>query len=92
MGYTIPETGKTVLFIVHQSIFSPSLSHKLLITIKMRLHDVVVNETPKIQCLEPTELSHTLIMRGDDVEEVLVIPLELDGVVSCFPRFKPSQE
>jgi hypothetical protein len=58
----------------------------------MRLHDVVVNETPKFQCLEPTELSHTISVRGDDVEEVLVIPLELNGDVSCFPTFKPSQK
>jgi hypothetical protein len=26
------------------------------------------------------------------VEDVLVIPLELNGVVSCIPTFKPSQE
>jgi hypothetical protein len=46
LGYTIPETGKTVLLIVHQSIFSPTLNHNLLSTMQMRLHDVVVNETP----------------------------------------------
>jgi hypothetical protein len=26
------------------------------------------------------------------VDDVLVIPLDLFGVVSCFPTFKPSQE
>jgi hypothetical protein len=30
-------------------------------------------------------------VRGDNVEDVLVIPLELHGVVSCFPTFKPTQ-
>jgi hypothetical protein len=30
-------------------------------------------------------------VRGDNVEDVLVIPLELHGVVSCFPNFKPTQ-
>jgi hypothetical protein len=50
----------------------------------MRLHDVVVDETTKLQCLNPTELSHTIILRGCDVEEVLVNPLELNSVVSCF--------
>jgi hypothetical protein len=58
----------------------------------MRLHDVVVNETPKFQCFKPTDLSYSIIVRGDDVENVLVIPLELHGVVSCSPTFKPSQE
>jgi hypothetical protein len=53
LGYTIPETGKMVILIVNQIIFSPSLNHNLLSTMKIRLHDVVVNETPKLQCLEP---------------------------------------
>jgi hypothetical protein len=42
--------------------------------------------------LDPTEISHTISARGDDVEEVLVIPLKLNGVVSCLPTFKPFQE
>jgi hypothetical protein len=92
LGYTIPDTGKTVLLIVHESIFSPTLNHNLLSTMQMILHDVVVNETPKFQCFKPTGLSHSISVRGDDMEDVLVIPLELHGVVSCFPTFKPSQE
>jgi hypothetical protein len=92
LGYTILEKGKTVLLIVHQSIFSPTLNHNLLSTMQMRLHDVVVNETPKFQCLKPTNLSHSIMGRGDNVGEVLVIPLDLHDVVSCFPNFKPPQE
>jgi hypothetical protein len=92
LGYTIPDTGKTVIFIVHQHIFSPTLSHNLLSTMQMILHDLVVNETPKFQCFKPTDLSHSISARGNDVEGVLVIPLEFHGVVSCFPMFKPSQE
>jgi hypothetical protein len=56
MGYTIPESGQTVLLIAHQSIFSPSLNHNLLSTMQMRLHDVIVIETPKFQSLNPTKL------------------------------------
>jgi hypothetical protein len=91
MGYTIPESGQTVLLIVHQSIFSPSLNHNMLSTMQMRLHDVIVNETPKFQSLNPTKFSHSNSVRGDNVEDVLLIPLELHGVVSCFPTFKPTQ-
>jgi hypothetical protein len=80
-----------VLLIVHQSIFGPSLNHNLLSTMQMRLHDVIVNETTKFQSLNPTKLSHSIRVRGDNVEDVLVIPLELHGVVSCFPTFKPTQ-
>jgi hypothetical protein len=84
--------GKTVLLIVHKSIFSPNLNHNLISTMQMRLHDVVVIETPKCQCLKPTNLSHSISMRGDNVEDILVIPLDLHGVVYFFPTFKPSRE
>jgi hypothetical protein len=80
-----------VLLIVHQSILSPTLNHNLLSTIQLRLHDVIVNETPKFQSLNTTNLSHSISAIGDNVDDVLVIPLELHGVVSCFPTFKPTQ-
>jgi hypothetical protein len=58
---------------------------------QMRLHDVIVNETPKFHSLNPTRQSHSISVRGDQVEDVLLIPLEIHGVVSCFPTFKPTQ-
>jgi hypothetical protein len=80
-----------VLLIAHQSIFSPSLNHNMLSTMQLRLPDVIVNDTPKFQSLNPTKLSHSISVRGDNVEDVLVIPLELHGVVSCFTTFKLTQ-
>jgi hypothetical protein len=91
LGYIIPQSGNTVLLIVHQSILSPTLNQNLLSTMQMRLHDVIVNETPKFQYLNTTNLSHSISVRGDNVDEILVIPLELHGVVSRFPTFKPTQ-
>jgi hypothetical protein len=81
-----------MLLILHQAISLPILNNNLLCTIQMRLQDVVVNETPKLQSLEPTSLTHTIIVRGDEVDDVLVILLDLFCVVSCFPTFKPSQK
>jgi hypothetical protein len=80
-----------VILIVHQIISSPTLNHNLLSTMQMRLHDVIVNETPKFKSLNTTNLSHSISARGDNVDDVLVIPLELHGVVLCFPTFKPTQ-
>jgi hypothetical protein len=91
LGYTMPQSGKTVLLIVHQSILSPTLNHNLLSTMQMRLHAVVVNETPKFQCFKPTNISHSISVRGGNVDDVLFIPLELHGVASCFPTFKPTK-
>jgi hypothetical protein len=47
LRYVIPETGQNMFLIVHQAISLPMLDHNLLSTIKIRLHDVFVNETPK---------------------------------------------
>jgi hypothetical protein len=58
---------------------------------QMILYDVIVNETPKFKYLNPTKLSHSISVRGENVDDVLVIPLELHVVVSCFPNFKPTQ-
>jgi hypothetical protein len=80
--YTMPQSGNTVLLIVHQSILIPDLNHNLLSTMQMRLHDVIVNETPKFQSLNPINLSHSISMKGDNVDDILVIPLELQGMVS----------
>jgi hypothetical protein len=58
---------------------------------QMRLHDVVVNKTPKFQSLNTTNLSQYIIVRGYNVDDILVISLELHDVVSCFPTFKLTQ-
>jgi hypothetical protein len=91
MGYTIPESGQTVLLIAHQSILSPTLNHNLISTMQIIMHEVIVNEALMFQSLNPTKLSHSISVRGDNMEDVLLIPLELHGVVSCFPTFKPTQ-
>jgi hypothetical protein len=43
LGYTMPQSGKTVLLIVYHSILSPTLNHNLLSIMQMRLCDVIVN-------------------------------------------------
>jgi hypothetical protein len=82
LGYTMPQSEKTVLLIVHQSILSPTFNHNLLSTMQMRLHDVIVNERPKFQYLNPINLSHSISVRGENVDDVLAIPLELHGMVA----------
>jgi hypothetical protein len=72
--------------------FSPRLDQNLLSTMKMILHGVIVNETPKFQFQAPIDLLHTISVRGDDVDDVLIINLELNGVVSCLPTLKPPQQ
>jgi hypothetical protein len=92
MTYDMPCNGRVVIIIVHQAINLPHLPHNLLNPMQMRLHDVVVNQTPKFQCANPTNLYHTITVKGENMNDELVIPLDLRGVVSCFTMRKPMQE
>jgi hypothetical protein len=92
MSYDVPGSGRVVIVIVHQAINLPHLPHNLLNPMQMRLNDVVVNETPKFQCANPTNLSHTITVKGENMNDELIIPLDLRGVVSCFTTRKPTQE
>jgi hypothetical protein len=82
MAYDMPGSGRVVILIVHQAINPPHLTHNLLNPMQMRLNDVVVNETPKLQCASPTNLSHTNTVKGENMNDELVTPLDLRGVVS----------
>jgi hypothetical protein len=92
MAYDVPGNGRVVILIVHQEINLPHLPHNLLNPMQMRLNDVVVNETPKFQCANPTNISHTITVKGENMNDELIIPLDLRGVVSCFTIRKPTQE
>jgi hypothetical protein len=76
LGYTLPQSGKTVILTVHQRILIPTLNPNLLSTIQLRLNDATVNETLKFQSLNLTNLSHSISVRDENVDDVLVIPLE----------------
>jgi hypothetical protein len=92
MAYDVPGSGRVVILVMYQAINLPHLTHNLLNPMQMRLNDVVVNEMPKFQCANPANLSHSIIVKGEDLNDELVIPLDLRGVVSCFTTIKPTQE
>jgi hypothetical protein len=81
MAYSVVGIGRVVILIVHQAINLPHFPHNLINPIQMRMNDVAVNETPKFQCTIPTNIYHTIKVKGDDLNDELVIPLDLRGVV-----------
>jgi hypothetical protein len=80
-----------VLLIIHQIILIPPLNHNLIRTVQLRMHYVIVNETPTFLSSNPTNLSRSISVIGDNVDDVLAIPLEFHGVIPCFPTFKPTK-
>jgi hypothetical protein len=91
MAYDVLGSGRVVILIVHQAINLPHLLHNILNPMQMRLNDVVMNETPKFQCDNPTNISHAITFKGEDLNDELIIPFELRGVMSCFTTRKPTQ-
>jgi hypothetical protein len=81
MEYDVPGSGRVVIMIVNQAINLPHLPQNLLNPMQMRLNDVVVNETPKFQCANTINISHTITVKGEDLNDEMFIPLDLCGVV-----------
>ena len=88
VGYTNPYTGATRYLEVNQAILIPGLKHNLLCPLQLRVNEVGVREIPKFLLDDPTDEDHAItIVDGD---EKFIIPLQINGVTSCFYTFKPT--
>ena len=65
-----------------------SMEHNLVPPFIMREAGLIVNDIPKIQCIDPGIEDHSIYSREDDLR----IPLKLRGVFSYFTTRKLSQE
>ena len=94
LAYTRPTDGEVIILVIHQAVLIPSLHHNLLCPNQMRLNDVVVHEQPKFLTERPTDTTHAIVIPGDDEtnQPPLTIPLDLKGLVSCFPTRLPTAE
>jgi hypothetical protein len=92
MAYNVPGSGRVVIIILHQEINLSHFPNNLLKPMQIRLKDVVVDETPTFQYSDPTNLSHTITIKRENMNDKLIIPLDLRGVVSCFTTRKPTHE
>ena len=91
VGYTDPDTGRHYFLQVEQALYAPSMKHNLLCPMQLRTCGVQVSEIPKFLATDPTNETHAIKVEreGDDP---LIIPLQLHGVTSYFPTFKPILE
>ena len=64
LAYDSPVNGEVIILVVHQAIHIPHLHHNLLSPMQLRLHDVIVNDTPRFLTSAPTDLTHTLAIPG----------------------------
>jgi hypothetical protein len=90
VAYDEPDTGRVLIFIIHQAIEIPGMSNNLLCPMQLRLNDVIVSEVPKFLTTNPTEETHTIQVQERDSLEMTMIRLSLKGVTSYFPTRKPT--
>ena len=86
--YDSPLDGKEYILVVQNAFRVPSMSNNLIPPFIMHGNGIMVNESAKIHCEDPTRHDHAIIFKGYD----LCIPLRLHGVFSYFVMRKPDVE
>ncbi len=86
-----PQTGMVYLLVSHQAIYAPSLDHHLLCPMQCWLNHVWINETPKLLTDNPDESLYAIIVNDPSgKQDMLIIPLMLNGVTGYFPVQQPT--
>ena len=83
IAYTHPYSGQRYHLVVHQAVHIPDLPHHLLYPMQCRAHGVTVNDCPRIYVDAPDELSHSIVARDENSQEV-ILPFTLRGVTSLL--------
>ncbi len=85
LAYDNPLTGETIILITNQALFfGDQLEHILLNPNQMRMHDIIVEDTPKH--LSRGKSSHSIYTEDQCVH----IPLQLHGIISFFSVRTPT--
>jgi hypothetical protein len=91
VAYDEPNTGRVLVFIIHQAIEIPGMSNNLLCPMQLRLNDVIVSEVPNFLTMNPREETHTIQVKERDSLEMTMIRLSIRGVTSYFPTRKNNR-
>ena len=81
IAYDCKYSGETYMLVIRNALHIPSMKHNLVPPFILREAGLTVNDTPKIQCKEPSIEDHSVY----DDETGLRIQLQLDGIFSVFP-------
>eukprot|EP00980_Cylindrotheca_fusiformis_P023992 scaffold11310_cov84-Cylindrotheca_fusiformis.AAC.1 len=85
--YACPFSDSTFILVVRNALHVPTMDHNLVPPFLMREAGLEVNETPKMQLKEPTEMDHSIYFPSVNLR----IPLSLWAIFSFFPTSKPTE-
>ena len=77
---------------INQALYVPSIDHCLLCPMQCRMNGVEIDEKPRFLHHSPNDSSHSISIINPEDSLPLIIPLQLEGVVSYFPVRKPTQD
>jgi hypothetical protein len=89
-AYTDPDSGETYMLIVNQALYiGDDLPATLINPNQLRSHGIIVDDCPKHLAPDPAKATHSIFVPQHN----LSIPLQMKGVLSCFPtRYPTTQE
>ena len=87
---TTQPLAKTVIIVIHQTIYVPTKDCNLICPIQVRMNDVKLDDKPKFLTEDPTNKSHAISCE-DNTGTLINITLELKGVASYFLTRKPTK-
>ena len=85
IAYDCEQTNETYILIIRNALHIPSMNHNLLPPFILRQGGIIVNDTAKIHCSDPSPDDHCILFS----ESELRIPLKLNGIFSYFNSRKP---
>lgn len=86
IAYECPYHHQTFILIIRNGLYIPSMETNLLPPFILRAGGVIVNDTAKIHCENPTTNDHCIRFKNNDLQ----IPLHLIGTFSYFPTRMPT--
>ena len=85
IAYDCESTNDTYILIVRNAVHIPLMNHNLLPPFILRQGGIIVNDTAKIHCSDPSTDDHCILFPHSDLR----IPLKLNGIFSYFNSRKP---
>ncbi len=67
IAYDDPYSGETILLLIRNALYIPSMDINLIPPFIMRAGGVIVNDVPKIHCSDPTTSDHSISFQNHDL-------------------------
>eukprot|EP00978_Attheya_sp_CCMP212_P048981 scaffold599524_cov63-Attheya_sp.AAC.1 len=90
LAYDDPTTGEVIILVIHQAIYIPTMDHKLVCPMQLRMNEVMMDDCPNVLHSDPMDEMNAIKLPGMDKEDDYLIPLSLQGVI-CR-SFQPGNQ